>query len=629
MTEVQRKEFQAEVQELLGIVIHSLYSNRDVFLRELISNASDALDKRRFLALTDPALQEPNLAIRLIPDAKARTLTVSDNGIGMSEEEVVENIGTIAKSGTRAFLDNLKKAGKEGGLDLIGQFGVGFYASFMVAGEVELVTRKAGSDKAVRWTSNGTGGYTLQAAQRKEPGSDVILHLKPKEEGDESSKDYADPWELRQLVKRYSDFITHPVMLVTEEAGKGKEDTVNSMKALWTRPKSEVKPEEYAEFYKQIAHDSTAPLETIAFSAEGTLEYHALLFIPTRAPFDLMFREGRRGLQLYVKRVFIMGDCDRLLPDWMRFVKGLVDSADLSLNLSREMLQHDRQIDAIRKRLTRKVLDTLKDMKKNEGEKYLRFWHEFGTVLKEGFAQDPAHHEDLRELVLFPTSRSTEPSGLADYVARMKDDQKEIYYILGESLETLKGSPLLEVFRERDLEVLFLADRVDEFAAPALHEYQGRKFRSVSQGEVELPGGAPAKEAKAKEEELQKRHSGLLEALHKALEEDIKEARFSKRLTRSAACLVGAEGDLSPQMEQFMRQLGQAVPKGKRILEINPTHPILGVLEKLHGAGPESPQFQDSARLLYDQALLAEGLPLKDPVEFARKVADLMVAAQR
>lgn len=633
MSEERDIQFQAEIQQLLDIVIHSIYSNRDVFLRELISNASDALDKRRFLALTQKEIAENNLFIKLVVDSKKRTLTIRDNGIGMTEEEVVENIGTIAKSGTRSFVENLKKSKKTDRPELIGQFGIGFYSSFMVAEKVTLHTLKAGGDKPVLWTSSGQSGYTIAPGTKKEPGTEVTLHLRKKEKDDDTQKDYTQEWTLKSLVKSYSDFVTYPIKMDVEKENKDKkkeivEETLNSMKAIWTRPKSEVKDEEYNEFYKQLSHDYTDPMEVIPFSAEGTIEYQALLFLPGKRPHDIMYRDGKRGLNLYVKRIFIMGDCDKILPEYMRFVRGIVDSADLSLNISRELLQENRQIDTIRKRLTKKILDVLGSMKKNERSRYLSFWKEFGEVLKEGLVTDYTNADEIKDLLLFKTTRSSEFSSLEEVAERMPDTQKELYFITGESQDNLENSPLLEAFRAKNYEVIYMTDRVDEFMMQGLQEYKGKKLKHVNKGDLDLSSDEEKKALEKKEKAAKEKFGSLLESLQKALSADIKEVRLSRRLKDSASCLVADEDEMTAQMQNIFKQMGQNAPASKKILELNPEHGVVHLLQKFFDANQEDPRIGEYGELLYQQALLAEGIPLKNPVKFAQKVASLMVASE-
>lgn len=645
----EKHTFQAEVKELLDLMIHAIYSNKEIFLRELISNSSDALDKLKFEALTQPELKPSDWTphILLSADKDARTLTIADNGIGMSKEDVVNLIGTIAKSGTAEFAAALKAqaAQNEKGEvspDLIGQFGVGFYSTFMVADNVTLITRKAGEETATQWQSTGDGNYTIEEATRDACGTSITLHLKP-EDADNAMLDYADRWVLQDIVKKYSDFVIHPVQMdveITEverdEEGKpvegGKEttrierQTLNSMKAIWTRPESEVTPEEYNEFYKHIAHDWTDPLETIRMKMEGTFEAQSLLFIPTKAPFDLFFKDFQHGIHLYVKRVFIMNDCKELMPRYLRFIRGVVDSEDLSLNISREILQQDRQIRAIRKRLVKKVLSTLDNLKKGDADKYKTFWDAFGQVLKEGLFEDQENTEALLDVCLFHSSKSeTEQTDLREYISRMQSGQEEIYYMTGESYQAVINSPHLEAFQAKGVEVLVLTDPVDEIWIQSVPEFDGKRLRSVGKGLVDLGTDEEKKAAEAAREEKQESHKSLLEALQAKLDTDIKEVRLSSRLTDSAACLVGDTHDMTPQMEKLMKAMNQEAPKTKRILELNPDHPIL---EKLNGAfsqNKEDTRIEDYAHLLYNQALLAEGSPIPDPAKFSKLLSDLMV----
>jgi len=597
-------EFQAEARQLLQLMIHSIYSTKDVFLRELISNASDALDKLRLAAFADKDLDvaTDDLHINLETDATERTLTVRDNGIGMSREEVVSLIGTIAKSGTAEMLAQLREARETDSVaaaELIGQFGVGFYASFMVADKVELVTRKAGSDVGVRWESRGEGTYTVEDAPDAPQGTAVTLHLKP-EDTDDALHDYTNPATVRSIVKRYSDFITWPIKLGDE--------TVNSRKALWAR--KDATDEEYAEFYRHVSHDWREPLTTIRLAAEGTFEYQALLFLPSHAPMDLFLREGKRGVQLYVRRVFIMDDCDALVPEYLRFVKGVVDAADLSLNISREILQQDRQIQLIRKRLVKKVLSTVKTMLADEPEKYATFWAEMGRAVKEGLLSDHDNRDAILEICSFPSTHDEEqPTTLRDYLARMPEGQDAIYYGTGPSRSALANSPHLEAFRAKGYEVLLLTDPVDEVWVDAVPEFEGKSFVSVAKGEVDL-GGADVDDA------AKQGFAELLTWMGGALEEDVKEVRLSHRLTDSAACLVGEPGDLTPTLEKMYRAMGQEPPKVKRILELNPKHGLVEGLRAAHAARPDDAGLADTAHLLYGMALLAEGGELAEPAAF-------------
>jgi molecular chaperone HtpG len=599
-------EFQAEARQLLQLMIHSIYSTKDVFLRELISNASDALDKLRLAAFADKDLDvaTDDLHITLETDTAERTLTVRDNGIGMSREEVVSLIGTIAKSGTAEMLAQLREARETDSVaaaELIGQFGVGFYASFMVADKVELVTRKVGSDAGVRWESRGEGTYTVEEAPDAPQGTAVTVHLKP-EDTDDALHDYTNPATVRSIVKRYSDFITWPIRLGDE--------TVNSRKALWARAQKDVSDEEYAEFYRHVSHDWREPLTTIRLAAEGTFEYQALLFLPSHAPMDLFLREGKRGVQLYVRRVFIMDDCDALVPEYLRFVKGVVDAADLSLNISREILQQDRQIQLIRKRLVKKVLSTVKTMLADEPEKYATFWTEMGRAVKEGLLSDHDNRDAILEICSFPSTHDEEqPTTLRDNLARMPEGQDAIYYGTGPSRSALANSPHLEAFRAKGYEVLLLTDPVDEVWVDAVPEFEGKSFVSVAKGEVDL-GGADVDDA------AKQGFAELLTWMGGALEEDVKEVRLSHRLTDSAACLVGEPGDLTPTLEKMYRAMGQEPPKVKRILELNPKHGLVEGLRTAHAARPDDAGLADTAHLLYGMALLAEGGELAEPAAF-------------
>lgn len=518
---VETLEFQSEARQLLQLMIHSIYSNKDIFLRELVSNASDALDKLKLETYRDKDLRADtdNLHIEILLDSDARTLTVRDNGIGMSRDDVVNLIGTIAKSGTADFLRKLKESKESAGQDLIGQFGVGFYSSFMVADKVTLVTRRAGADEGVRWESTGEGTYTIESLSEAPQGTSVTLHLKPADDEDHLY-DYTSPWKVREIVKRYSDFITWPVQMAKTGEGEEGLETVNSMKALWARSKDEVSDEEYHEFYKHISHDWTDPLETIRMQAEGTFEYQALLFLPSRAPMDLFMRDAKRGVQLYVKRVFIMDDCEALMPNYLRFVKGVVDAQDLSLNVSREILQQDRQIRAIRRRLEKKILSTVKTMMTEDAEKYAKFWAEFGRAIKEGLLDDPENREQILEISSFASTHHAEkPTSLRDYVSRMKEGQEHIYYLTGDSRTTIENSPHLEAFRAKGYEVLILTDPVDEMWADAVSGFDGKTFQSVAKGEVDL-GDETTDEKKAEYEDL-------LKWMSATLSDTVKEVRLS------------------------------------------------------------------------------------------------------
>jgi molecular chaperone HtpG len=609
-------EFQAEARQLLQLMIHSIYSTKDVFLRELISNASDALDKLRLAAYQDKDLQvdTSDLHIDLDTDPAERTLTVRDNGIGMSRDEVIDLIGTIAKSGTAEMLAKLRQARETGGgseqatAELIGQFGVGFYSSFMVADRVVLVTRKAGSSTGVRWESTGEGTYTVSELPDAPQGTAVTLHLKP-EDVDDALHDFANPATVRGIVKRYSDFITWPIRMAPAD-GEGEPEVINSRKALWARPQSEVSEEEYTEFYHHVSHDWQPPLETIRLSAEGTLEYQALLFLPSHAPMDLFMRDGKRGVQLYVRRVFIMDDCEALVPEYLRFVKGVVDAHDLSLNISREILQQDRQIQLIRKRLVKKVLSTVKSMIEGEPEKYATFWSELGRAVKEGLLSDHENQQAILEICSFASTKDPEKlTTLRDYVARMPEGQEAIYYATGESRSALENSPHMEAFRAKGYEVLLLTDPVDEVWVDAVPSFDAKQLQSIARGEVDLGGDDV-------DEDTKKGFDDLLTWMAATLSDDVKQVRLSHRLVDSAAVLVGDPGDLTPTLEKMYRAMGQELPKVKRNLELNPQHPLITGLRAAHAARADDPALVDTARLLYGMALLAEGGELAEPAAF-------------
>jgi molecular chaperone HtpG len=657
-------EFRVEARQLLQMMIHSIYSNKDVFLRELVSNASDALDKLRLEALRDDSLgaDVSDLHIDLEADPEARTLTVRDNGIGMSRDEVVALIGTIANSGTASFLRELKDAGDSAAAEgLIGQFGVGFYSSFMVADEVTLTTRRAGESEGTRWTSNGEGTYTVETVADAPQGTSILLRLKP-EDTEDQLHDYTSPWKLREIVKRYSDFITWPIRMVPQraaeagaetaagESGAGNADnaegsdgsegsegsgkaaapaepeTLNSMKALWARSRDEVTDDEYHELYKHISHDWTDPLETIRLQAEGTFEYQALLFIPARAPQDLFMRDHKRGVQLYVKRVFIMDDCEALIPPYLRFVKGVVDAQDLSLNVSREILQQDRQIQLMHRRLAKKVLSTVKEMMAAEDSaRYTTFWREFGRVLKEGLLSDMENRETILGVSSFASTHDKERlTTLAQYVERMKDGQEHIYYLTGESRQAVENSPHMEAFRARGIEVLLLTDPVDEVWVDTAPEFGGKQFRSVAKGEVDLGTEEEKKEAGAEREKRQEEYAGLLTWMAGRLGEHVKDVRLSSRLTVSPACVVSDTNDVTPALENLYRAMGQEIPHSKRILELNPQHPLVIGLKSGHAERPDDAALAETAELLYDLALLAEGGEPTDPARFVKLTSDVL-----
>jgi molecular chaperone HtpG len=645
---VETLQFQAETKQLLDLMIHSLYSNKEIFLRELISNASDALDRLRFEALTNPELltsadgSEDKLEIRLAADREKKTLTIEDNGIGMSRAEVIANIGTIAKSGTRELVNRLKQGeSKQTIAELIGQFGVGFYSSFMAAERVELVTRRAGETEATRWESNGDGTYQVTETERAGRGTTVTLHLKA-EDRDNGIEDWSDRWVISRIVRRYSDFVSYPILLTAEkdpeiedlakekETGEKpkmplEEKVLNSMKPIWTRPQSEVTSEQYNEFYRHISHDWSEPLKVVSFKAEGRIEYQALLFVPSQAPYDLYYVASKVGLQLYVKRIQILEKCEDLLPHYLRFVRGVVDSPDLALNVSREMLQQDRHITMIRKGLTKKVLDTFTQMREKEAETYLKFWGEFGRAIKEGVSADYENKEALLELLLFQSSHDPEKlTTLKEYVGRLKEGQNEIYYLTGESRSQVESSPHLEAFKEKGYEVLYLVDPVDELLTQSLNEYDGKRLKSVGKGTVSLGSEEEKKQAeealKTREEELKP----LLELLQKKLDEQVKQVRLTSRLTASPVCLVGADHDYSPQLEKLLQKGKGGGPKQRRIMELNPNHRIVAGLKERFDKDQADPAIAEYAELLLGYGLLAEGTELPDVPRFNRAVAELM-----
>ncbi|MFJ8210470.1 molecular chaperone HtpG [Streptomyces sp. NPDC096033] len=629
---VETLEFQAETRQLLRLVIHSIYSNKDIFLRELISNASDALDKLRLESLTDPGLtgiDTSDLQISLEIDADARTLTVRDNGIGMTRDDLVELIGTIAKSGTAALLEKIKESKDAATAEsLIGQFGVGFYSAFMVADKVTLRTRRAGTDSGTQWESDGEGTYAVQPVDGLPVGTSVTLHLKPADSED-GLADYLSESKIRQIVKRYSDFIRWPIRMAAGHPGTEGEtarqtDTINSMKALWARPRAEVTEDEYNEFYQQISHDWLPPAETVHMRAEGTFEYEALLFIPSQAPFDLFSRDTKPGVQLYVKRVFIMDDCEALMPNYLRFVKGVVDAHDLSLNVSREILQHDRQIRGVRRRLVKKVLGALKDMQSKDAERYAKVWAQFGRALKEGLVEDTDNTETLLQLVSAASTHDPDKTTtLREYVERMKEGQDTIYYLTGESRATVENSPHMEAFAAKGYEVLILTDPIDEVWVDQVPAFDGHRLQSIAKGQVDLDESADGeKETDAEKAQREQDFAALLPWLTSTLSEQVKQVRLSSRLTTSAACIVGDAHDVTPTLEKMYRAMGQQMPTVKRILELNPAHPLVTSLRAAHEADAADPALAEIAELIYGSALLAEGGDLPDPARFSRLLTD-------
>lgn len=613
--------FETEVQQLLSLMIHSLYSNKEIFLRELISNASDAADKLRFEALKDDSLYEKDsdLQIRVEYNKDQKTVTISDNGIGMSRDEVIENLGTIAKSGTKQFFESLS-GDQSKDSQLIGQFGVGFYSAFIVAYKVEVTTRRAGVSRAdgVRWVSDGKSEYTLESVDRAKRGTKVVLHLR------DDMQEFLDGYRLRNIINKYSDHISTPIIMDKEtddEKEKG-EETVNSATALWTRNKRDIKEEEYNEFYKHVGHDFEEPLAYTHNRVEGKLEYTSLLYVPKRAPFDLYDREQRHGVKLYVRRVFIMDDAENLLPTWLRFVKGVVDSDDLPLNVSREILQHNKTIDSIRTACTKRVLGVLKTMAEKEAEKYQGFWDTFGRVLKEGVIDGVDFKDDLHELFRFSTSHDDSEAqmvSLKQYVDRMQEGQKSIYYVTAENFATAKNSPHLEIFRKKGIEVLLLTDPIDEWVTSHVTEYDGKQLVSVNKGELDL-GDIAKDENSDDSEESNEDNNKLAERIKTVLEEKVKEVRTTNRLTSSPACLVADEGDMGRHLEQILKASGQAVPGSKPILEINPEHAVVKTIQDEQ----DEERFNDWSHILFDQALLSEGGQLNDPAGFVHRLNSLI-----
>ena len=626
---IETLDFQAEARQLLHLVIHSVYSNKDIFLRELVSNASDALDKLRLAAFRDKDLEADvsDLHIEIAVDRERRILSVRDNGIGMSRDEVVELIGTIARSGTAELLQRLRESQDAAASpELIGQFGVGFYATFMVADKVSLVTRRAGEDAGTRWESDGQGSYTIETVTDAPPGTTVSLHLK-EADAEDQLPDYAAEWTVREIIKRYSDFIPWRITMEVERTDadgntSSAVETLNSMKALWARAKDDVKSEEYHEFYRHVSHDWIDPLQVIHMKAEGRFDYEALLFIPARAPFDLYQQDSRRGVQLYVKRVFIMGDCDALMPAYLRFVKGVVDAHDLPLNVSREILQQDRQIQVIRRRLVKKVLATIKDMMSDNTDGYRTFWQQFGRAVKEGLLTDADNRPAILDIASFASTADPEqPTSLREYVERMKDGQEHIYFMTGDSRTMLENSPHMEAFRAKGYEVLLLTDPVDEVWVDAVPDYDGKRLQSIAKGQIDLDTG----EEKAGESERQQQNedfAALLAWLASTLEGEVKEVRLSSRLTTSPACIVADTHDLTPTLVRMYRAMGQDLPPTKRILELNPTHPLITGLRQAHHDGQDAEALAETAELLFGTAVLAEGGELTDPARFARLIAD-------
>jgi molecular chaperone HtpG len=615
MATKQTHEFQTEVSQLLNLMIHSLYSNKEIFLRELISNASDAIDKLKFESLSNKKLIEKGqeLGIQIDTDEKAKTITITDNGIGMTEQEVMDNIGTIANSGTKKFLEGLDKDQAQDS-NLIGQFGVGFYSAFIIAKKVVLTTRKAGdkNENGTVWTSAGKGEYSIENAVVENPGTSITLFLKAEE------KEFLESYRLKGIISKYSDHITVPIkMLKTDEEGKNQEyEIVNKAKAFWTEDKSSLKQEDYDEFYKSLTYDFDGPLTQIHNKVEGNLEYTSLLFIPKKAPYDMWEPKRKAGVKLYAKRVFIMEDNEELMPLYLRFIKGIIDTADLPLNVSREILQGSKVVDTIRKANVKRVLSELEKMSKKDPEKYSEFWNEFGMVMKEGIVEDFANKDKIASLLRFTSTQSSgndQDVSLADYVSRMKDDQKYIYYVTAESYQAAKGSPHLEIFKKKDIEVLLLSDRVDEWLASNFGEFEGKSLRSIAKGDLE---DLDTKEDKKKKEKVAKDFKDVISKVKEILDSQVKDVKISNRLNESPSCLVADENEMGGNMERILKSLGQDVPETKPILEINPTHPLV---ERLKNKVDE-----DLVKVLFDQAILSEGGQLKDPGEFVKRMNSLI-----
>ncbi|WP_426736151.1 molecular chaperone HtpG [Myxococcus faecalis] len=616
--------FQAEINQLLSLVINSLYSHKEIFLRELVSNASDALDRLRFRAITEPELlaDAPELELRILPDAEKNTLTIEDTGVGMSHDELVKNLGTIAHSGSREFIQAMTQRGQKD-MQLIGQFGVGFYSAYLVADRVEVISRAAGKDsQAWKWTSEAHGTFTVEPAERAARGTSVILHLK------EDQKEFLDEWRVRSLITQYSDYVGHPIKLqVTKTTGTGDDaktesslEVVNKASALWQRARSDITDEQYQEFYKHLTHDWEKPLAWTHFKADGNQQFTGLLFLPKNPPFDLNAQQ-QRGVRLFVKRVFIMDRCEELVPQWLRFVRGVIDSDDLPLNVSRELLQDSQVVRAIRKHVVKKSLDLLEKLAKDKPEDYTTFWKAFGTVLKEALATEAEHKDKVGGLLRYESSRDEGLTSLADYVSRMKEGQEALYYIYGESRKAVEDSPHLEALKQRGYEVLFMTDPVDEWAAQGLREFQGKPLVSALQADLKLQS---TDEQKKEHEEKSEGLKGLTSRMKDVLQDSVREVRVSDRLTDSPVCLVVPEGGSPAYLERLLQQRGKGMPRVKRILEVNPKHPVIEHLKTLHAQDPAQAQVAEWIELLHDQALLTEGSTISDPNRFARRLTTLL-----
>ena len=623
----ETRPFQAEINQLLKLVINSLYSHKEIFLRELVSNASDALDRLRFRAVTEPELLKDDAAleVRVEPHRDAMTLSIDDTGVGMSRQELIDHLGTIARSGSKEFADALTKAGQQKDLSLIGQFGVGFYSAYLVADRVEVLSRAAGTEEAFRWSSDAHGTFTIEPAEKASRGTRVTLHLKA------DQTEFLEPWRLKELVKQYSDYVAHPIqLLTTQTSGEGDakktettRESINLASALWQRPKSELKDEQYKEFYQHLTHDFEPPLAWTHFKAEGNQQFAGLLFIPSHPPFDLNTKE-RKGLRLFVKRVFIMESSDELLPPWLRFVRGVLDSDDLPLNVSRELLQDSAIVQAMRKHAIKKTLDLLEKLAKDKPEDYLKFWKSFGVTLKEGLVGDPEYKERLGNLARYASSHAEGLTSLAEYISRMPEGQESLYYVYGESAKAVSGSPHLEALQKRGYEVLFLTDPVDEWAAQSLGKFMGKSLISAMQANLKLP---ETEEQKAEQTKQAESLRPLAEHIKEILKDQVKDVRVSERLTDSPCCLVLPEGVSPAFLERLLKESGRGTTHQKRILELNPSHPVVKYLEAAYAKDPSSARVKDWVELLYDQALLTEGSTLEDPNRFARRMNAVLVEA--
>ena len=622
MAKSEKLNFQTEVKQLLNLMIHSLYSNKEIAIRELISNASDATDKLRFEALDNDKLYEGDSDLKVIVDfdSKANTLTITDNGIGMDRDDLVNNLGTIARSGTKEFLANMSGDNKKDA-NLIGQFGVGFYSSFIIAKEVTVQTRKAGNPQAYSWSSQADGEFTINEIEKESRGTSVILKLKDDE------KEFTDAWRLQSIIRKYSDHISIPIQMYKTEMKKDELvkleelETINNTNAIWTRAKSEIKQKEYEEFYKSLSYDSEEPLAYYHNRVEGKTEYTSLLYLPKKAPFDLYDRENNNSIKLYVRKVFVMDANEKLIPQYLRFVKGVIDSQDLSLNVSREILQDSPLVDSIKSGVTKRVLSSLQTMSEKEPEKYQSFWNEFGKVLKEGPAEDFANKESIAKLLRFASSNTDEQSvSFESYIKNMPKEQESIYYITADSHQAAKNSPHLEIFKQKNIEVLLLSDRVDEWLVSSLHEFDGKKLQSIAKGDLDL-GKLDTEEQKAEKEKIEKEAKSIVEKIKKSLGDKVKEVKVTHRLTNSPACLVVGEHDISGNLERILKAAGQSTPENKPILEVNPNHELIKKLEKIE----ENQLFNDYSSVILDQAILAEGGQLDDPIGYVNKVNKFLI----